>query len=181
MPSKIDQVTLDRIQLLHPMLRDEAYYIYTAQVVPALSGRAMCRFAFTLRSWEEQASLYAQGRTKLFDSKGNRLGIVTKAKPGQSLHNYGLALDIVLVKDTDGNGSFDTASWQDNIDFDDDGKADWMEVINVFKANGWDWGGDWVTFKDLPHVQKTFGYKWQTLKVKYENKDFITGTTYVNL
>ena len=73
MPSKIDQVTLDRIQLLHPMLRDEAYYIYTAQVVPALSGRAMCRFAFTLRSWEEQAALYAQGRTKLFDSKGRLL------------------------------------------------------------------------------------------------------------
>lgn len=42
----------------------------------------------TLRDDEEQAALYAQGRT----TPGK---IVTKAQPGQSAHNYGLALDFV--------------------------------------------------------------------------------------
>lgn len=44
----------------------------------------------TLRSMEEQAALYAQGRT----TPGR---IVTNAQPGQSAHNYGLALDVVPV------------------------------------------------------------------------------------
>jgi peptidoglycan LD-endopeptidase CwlK len=42
----------------------------------------------TLRTLEEQAALYAIGRTR----PGKR---VTNARPGQSAHNYGLALDFV--------------------------------------------------------------------------------------
>ena len=169
-----DQVTLDRIKLLHPKLRSEVEHIYRAQIIPALSGRAFCRFVFTLRTFQEQANIYAQGRTKLYDAKGNKLGIVTNAKPGQSLHNYGLAIDIVLIADG-------KMSYADTIDFDKDGKPDWMEVINIFKANGWEWGGDWKSIKDKPHVQKTFGLKWQDLIKKYQAKDFITGTEYVNI
>ena len=100
-----DKLTLDRIQLLHPAVREEVNYIYKAQIVPALTGRAICRFAYTLRTFLEQDSLYAQGRTKLFDNQGKRLGVVTKAKGGQSIHNYGLALDIVLIKDTNGDAN----------------------------------------------------------------------------
>lgn len=176
----IDKITLDRIKLLHPKLRSEVEHIYTAQIVPALTGRAICRFAYTLRTFDEQTALYAQGRTKLYDSSGKRLGIVTKAKAGQSYHNYGLALDIVLIKDTNNDGRHDTASWETNVDFDKDGKADWMEVTNIFKRNGWEWGGDW-NFKDLPHFQKIFNTNWKQLLNKYNRKDFIPGTTYVNL
>ena len=177
----IDLVTQQRIQLLHPAVRTEVDNIYKNQIVPALTGRAICRFAYTLRTFAEQDALYAQGRTRLFDSKGNRLGVVTKAKGGQSIHNYGLALDIVLIKDKDGNGSFESASWEDNIDFDKDGKADWMEVVNILKANGWQWGGDWKSFKDKPHFEKTFGHTWRTLLPKQNAKDFISGTNYVKL
>jgi peptidoglycan L-alanyl-D-glutamate endopeptidase CwlK len=169
-----DKVTLDRIQLLHPALRTEVEHIYRAQIVPALTGRAICRLAYTLRTFAEQDTLYAQGRTKLFDSKGNRLGIVTKAKGGQSLHNYGLALDIVLIVDNK------SASWNQVLDYDKDGKPDWMEAVKIFKSNGWEWGGDWK-FKDSPHFQKTFGHSWKDLSVKHKNKDFISGTNYVNL
>jgi len=171
----IDSVTTSRIALLHPKLRTEVEKMYTNQIVPALTGRAFCRFAYTLRTFAEQDALYAQGRTKLFDSNGNRLGVVTKAKGGQSIHNYGLALDIVLIKDNK------TASWEDNVDFDKDGKADWMEVVNILKANGWEWGGDWKSFKDKPHFQKTMGYTWQQLLAKYQAKDFIAGTNYVRI
>lgn len=169
-----DQATLEKIKLLHPKVKAEVEHIYRAQIVPALTGRAFCRFAFTLRTFEEQAAIYAQGRTKLYDAKGNKLGIVTNAKPGQSLHNYGLAIDIVLIV----NGKM---SYEDTVDFDKDGKSDWMEVINIFKANGWEWGGDWKSLKDRPHVQKTFGNKWQDLFKKYQAKDLIPGTEYVNI
>ena len=57
----------------------------------------------TLRTIEEQDALYAQGRTR----PGN---IVTKAKGGYSLHNFGVAFDICPVV----NGK---AEWNDNALF----------------------------------------------------------------
>lgn len=176
-----DKITLERIKLLHPKVRSEVEYIYRAQIVPALTGRAICRFAYTLRTFKEQADLYAQGRTKLFDQRGNRLGKVTNAKAGQSIHNYGLALDIVLLVNNDSDKIFETLSYETTIDYDKDRKADWMEVTNILKANGWEWGGDWKSFKDVPHFQKDFGYSWQQLKAKYDAKNFIPGTNYVNI
>lgn len=137
----MDKVTIDRIKLLHPKLRDEALEIYE-EICKALKGRAECRFSFTLRTFAEQNELFAQGRTK----PG---AIVTRAKGGQSWHNYGLAVDIVLLV----GGK---ASWDIKTDFDKDGRSDWMEVVDIFKRYGWEWGGDWKFF-DAPHFQKTFG------------------------
>lgn len=170
----MDKVTLDRIDLLHPKVRGEVKGMYLDKIVPALTGRALCRFAYTLRTFAEQDAIYAQGRTKLFDANGNRLGKVSNAKGGQSYHNYGLAIDIVLI---DGK----SASYQTNIDFDKDGKADWMEIVDIFKAYGWAWGGDWKKFPDKPHFEKTFGYTTQQLLAKYNAKDFIVGTNYVKI
>ena len=67
-----DPKTLERIQLLHPKLREEAEEIYN-EICERLTGKAMCRFSFTLRTFAEQDALFAQGRTK----PGK---IVTKAK-----------------------------------------------------------------------------------------------------
>lgn len=167
-----DKITLDRIDLLHPILRAEAKKIYD-EIYQALTGSAICRFAYTLRTFEEQDKLYAQGRT----IKGAK---VTNAKGGESYHNYGLALDIVLLKDKDGNGTFETASWETNVDFDKDGFADWLEVVSIFKRYGWEWGGDWH-FKDAPHFQKALGYSIESLKIKHAQKDFIPNTNYLIL
>jgi hypothetical protein len=60
------------------------------------------------RTMEEQAGLYAKGRTK----PGK---IVTKAKPGQSYHNYGLAFDWVPLKATPKNKDLYMADWSNNI------------------------------------------------------------------
>lgn len=143
-----DNITLERIKLMHPKLRDELMEIYE-EIRESLSGSAMCRFSYTLRTFAEQNVLFAQGRTK----PGK---IVTKARGGLSYHNYGMAADIVLII----NGK--EASWNDKKDFDGDGKADWMEIVNIFKQYGWEWGGDWQ-FKDSPHFQKTLGYSVRQL------------------
>ena len=168
----MDKLTLGRIELLHPKVREEVKGIY-AEICFELRGRAICRFAYTLRSFKEQNDLYAIGRTK----PGKR---VTNAKGGQSYHNYGLALDIVLLKDTDRNGTFETASWETNVDFDGDGKPDWQEIVEIFKRYGWEWGGDWK-FKDAPHFQKTFGYSISDLLAKHNSNKFINGTQYVEI
>jgi peptidoglycan L-alanyl-D-glutamate endopeptidase CwlK len=49
----------------------------------------------------------------------------------------------VLLVDKDKNGTYETASWDIKTDFDGDGKADWMEIVAIFKRYGFEWGGDW--------------------------------------
>lgn len=155
----MDKITLERIELLHPKIREEVRGIYV-EICLALKGKAMCRFAFTLRSFAEQSGLFKQGRT----TPGK---IVTNADAGLSYHNYGLAIDIMLIIDKDGNGSYETASWDVKSDFDGDGKSDWQEVVTIFKQHGYEWGGDWK-FTDLPHFQKTFGKSVRELLELYK-------------
>ena len=162
----IDKITLTRIEQLHPKIKDEVKNIYLNEIVTQL-GSTTCRFAYTLRTLQEQKDLYALGRTKLFDATGHRLGIVTNANAGQSIHNYGLAFDIVLIANNN-------ASWDTVKDFDGDGKSDWMEVVTIFKNHGYVWGGDWK-FKDAPHFEKTFGHDWQSLKTICEKGNYING------
>jgi len=163
-----DKITETRIQLLHPKRREEVKSILEAAEAKFPANMAI-RIVQGLRTFAEQDALYKQ-RPK-----------VTNAKGGQSLHNYGLAIDFAILHDKDNNGSFEELSWDTAIDFDKDGKVDWQEVVSEFVKAGWEWGGNWRTFKDLPHCQKTNGYTWQQLLVKYNNKDFIEGTTYVNI
>lgn len=135
--------------LLHPKLREEAISLF-ADAECKLTGRAKPRITFSLRTMAEQQAIYNQGRT----TPGN---IVTNAKPGASYHNWGLAIDFALI--IDGK----EVSWDIGKDWDGDHTSDWMEVVNIFKAKGWEWGGDWKSLKDYPHLQKTFGHKWQEL------------------
>ena len=89
----------------------------------------------TYRDNESQDALYAQGRT----APGN---IVTRAKAGQSWHNWRCALDVVPLV----NGK---AIWDD--------QAIWKQVGEIGKSCGLEWAGDWVTFKEFPHFQYTGG------------------------
>ncbi len=180
----MDQITLDRIGLMHPKERTNALLMYN-EMCEAVKGRVLIRFAYTLRSFSEQNALYELGRTVKnpngFHPIKKPLGnIVTWARGGDSFHNYALAWDLVLVLDKDGNGSYETASWDMTIDLDGDGIADWREIVEIAIKYGYEWGGNWNKPKtDCPHFQKTFGYSINDLKQLFLAKKFIPNTNYV--
>lgn len=96
------------------------------------------------RSFHEQNKLYEKGRS----GDGT---IVTHAKAGESFHNFGLAVDFAL---TTPEGE---VLWDLNYDGNGNSRSDWMEVVEIAKGLGFEWGGDWKHFKDYPHLQMDFG------------------------
>jgi len=156
----MDKYTKEKISLLHPFVREEMTAIIV-ECDKALIGRAKIRITQSLRTFEEQDALFAIGRT----TPGKK---VTNAKAGQSIHNYGFAVDICLV--IDGK----TASWDTAKDWDNDQVADWYECVKIFAIHGWEWGGNWKTFKDLPHFDKKGFNSWQKLsKLKKDKNNYV--------
>lgn len=85
------------------------------------------------RSIAEQNDLYAKGRTK----PGKK---VTNARGGDSWHNWGLAADYVFVI----NGK---VTWD----------GPWATFGKIARECGLEWGGDFKSIVDRPHVQWTGG------------------------
>lgn len=158
--SKIDQPSIKRIMTMHPKVSFEVLHLFKQCHKKGLTIRVVQAY----RTFAEQNALYAQGRTKPGP-------IVTNAKGGLSNHNYGLSFDFCLLKP---NGSI---SWSLDDDLNDDGKKDWLQVVEIFKNNGFEWGGDWK-FIDNPHIEKTFGYKIRQL-LELHNSGKIDSEGYV--
>lgn len=101
------------------------------------------------RSMEQQRSLYAQGRTAAGP-------IVTKAPPGSSPHNYGLAADLAPIKE----GKI----WWEAP------KSVWKTMGDEAKKLGLVWGGDFKSILDMPHVEhpswKEQQALWKAGKIK---------------
>lgn len=171
----MDKISLQRINLMHPKLRAEALKAYNHINSKILGKGVRLRLTSTLRTFKEQDALYAEGRTVPGTIK-------TKARSGFSFHNYGLAFDIVILLDKDGDGVFTEVSWSTVADHDKDGIADWKEVAVYLKSLGWTWGGDFKNMYDPPHFEKTFGYTANQLLNKYNADDDFTevidGKTY---
>lgn len=89
----------------------------------------------TLRSAQEQEDLYAIGRTK----PGRK---VTYARPGESAHNHGLALDFVPLV----NGKPD---WRAGSDA-------YIHAVQLAEARGMESASKWKRFKEWPHLQQPF-------------------------
>lgn len=142
-----------RIDDLHPSVQKKAVFMLGRCAEQGIQVIITC----TLRSMKEQAALYAQGREEI--SKVNALRavagmapiksiaenrIVTKAKPGESLHNYGLAFDVVPLE-------AGKPIW-------DPGHSVWQSIGKIGKECGLEWAGDWKgTIKEFPHFQYTGG------------------------
>ena len=127
-----------RVQSLHPAIRMKATnFIKDANVS---SGNTLIRMAQGFRTYAEQNALYAKGRT----TSGAK---VTNAKGGFSNHNFGLAFDIVGIT----NGKVDY-------------NLNWKSISTIGKSNGFNWGGDWKSFKDKPHFENMFGNSLKNLR-----------------
>ena len=88
----------------------------------------------TLRSYAEQDTLYAQGRT----TEGL---IVTQAKGGESWHNFGRAFDVAFGTDKGG------VVWE----------GPWEQVGALGESLGLSWGGRWHKHADRPHFENAGG------------------------
>lgn len=116
---------------------------------------------YTLRTYAEQAALYAQGRQSLMavNTLRARAGLpdipekentyivtncdgrkISEGGKGRSPHQLGTALDVVPLDGT-------RAMWPHASD------PRWKQIAESFKKNGFTWGGDWKDFPDLPHYQ----------------------------
>lgn len=181
-----DSVSFLRAKLLHPYISNEVIATITAIEVAKFSPYMAIRLPQCTRTFPEQADIYALGRTKRnpdgYDPVKKPLGnIVTRSKPGQSYHNYGLAIDFAILYDKDKNGTFEKLSWDLVEDLDRDGEADWMEVVETFEALQYTWGGHFSNGADNPHLEKHKGIHWTILLDKLNRKDFIPGTNFVNI
>ena len=139
------------ISELHPSIRNKA----RAFINEAEKQSMKLKVTSGGRTYEEQNKLYAQGRT----TKGN---IVTNAKAGYSWHNFFLAFDVVPVE----NGKI---NWN---------SKNWKKIGALGKTFGLEWGGDWKTFKDLPHFQTIHGLTTAQARAKktkneVDNKGYI--------
>lgn len=119
---------------LLPVVKDAAVRALAKVKAAGIEVLVTC----TYRTAAEQKALYEQGRTK----PGK---IVTKAKPGQSFHEYRVALDLYPVI----NGKPDFAGSHTET---------WKKVASFFKEEGFEWAYEWKTFKEMPHFQMTKGH-----------------------
>lgn len=119
-----------RLQLVHPKLAER---IRTMAEMLELENITI-RVTQGLRTWAEQAALYAQGRT----SPGK---IVTDAQPGTSWHQFGLAVDVA---------PFDSGIPDWNVEH-----PAWKRIVAVGESCGMFSGSLFRTFPDWPHFQMT--------------------------
>ncbi len=128
------------IDKLHPAIRQMA----TDFLQKAKAEGIELKITFGFRTFPEQQALYDKGRTPESIAKGE--SIVTKAKPGQSFHNYGLAIDVVEIKDK-------KAIWEN---------PRWNRIGEIGESVGFEWGGRWK-FVDKPHFQFPKNTKYTAL------------------
>jgi len=148
-----DYHTNKRINTLHPLVRNLATeFINRAEKELGIK----LRVTSALRTWDEQKKLYNQGRS----TPGK---IVTWVGPGGSYHNYGLAIDVVEIK----NGQ---PIWNN---------PNWDKIGRLGKQLGFEWGGDWSKNLDRPHFQMTFGMKTSELAAMYRSGN--TKGNYINI
>jgi peptidoglycan LD-endopeptidase CwlK len=124
--SPVDARSEKVIATLLPQVRP----IARALVQKAAAAGISIRVISGLRSYEEQAALYAQGRT----TPGKK---VTNARPGYSNHNFGIAFDI---------GVFEGSKYLPE-------SPKYKAVGALGMDLGLEWGGNWKTIVDQPHFQ----------------------------
>ncbi|SRR6266566_3806752 len=152
-------ISQDRLQQVHPILMKKILQLEKdlGRTIAVVQG---------LRTSDEQGALWAQGRLSLASVNELRLKVgwaplssianlevVTHAKPGQSYHQFGLAVDVVPADQDTGALDWNSAH------------PIWKDMIAKGNALGLTSGVSW---KDDPHFQ-IMG-KWPVDKPPVEAK-----------
>lgn len=131
----IDERSAKNISTLHPRVQAKAKeFLVLANALAGAEG-LQCKIISALRTYQEQAQLYAKGRT----APGPK---VTNARPGFSNHNFGTAWDI---------GLFKGKTYLPNHKL-------YTTIGQAARSLGITWGGDFKSFKDTPHYEVPTGH-----------------------
>jgi peptidoglycan L-alanyl-D-glutamate endopeptidase CwlK len=122
----VDARSEENIATLQPRVQPFA----RALVHKAAAAGITIKIISGFRTFDQQETLYAQGRT----TKGR---IVTHAHGGHSNHNFGIAFDV---------GVFDGALYLPE-------STKYAVVGALGMSLGLEWGGSWKTLHDEPHFQ----------------------------
>ncbi len=118
-----------------------------------------------VRTFAQQWAVWGQGRVK------NKSGvwsisdirkIVTFARPGESYHQYGLALDVAFV------GVDPYLQKLPKLQSD----LLWLDYGRLCRNNHLVWGGDWKKRIDRPHCEISYGLSVHELQSIYELSGF---------
>ena len=167
----MEQQSILLLQQLHPLVMNYALDAYS-DAITRTPTNVHPVITQTLRTFAQSDYLWQLGRTVINPDGKSAVkpygNIVTKAKAGQSYHNYGLALDFAVFEDG-------KEEWVED--------SNWMIVVDCFKKKGFKWGGDFYgDFKDAPHLEmRPNNINWRDLLVLHNDSNFIAGTNFVNI
>jgi len=148
MPSIPTELDSKLIAQLHPVMQEKVTYV----LVKANGQSLFCGLHSGLRTFEKQHGLWLLGR----DEQGNVIDqskIVTLADAGDSIHNYGLAGDIVML--VNGNWSWDYK------------KLPYDKLAEIAREVNLVCGYDFKKIPDPPHYQYTGGLSTKEIKELY--------------
>ena len=136
---------------LHPRLQEKFELLQKKCAQKGIKIRA----TECLRTAKEQDALYAKGRTAPGPKVTNASG-----KDAKSMHQWGVAVDIVIDMDADKDGDVDIRDLYN------------VKLLNVVgkigESIGLEWGGSWKSIVDKPHFQlPDWGSTPAKLKAKY--------------
>jgi len=132
---------------LHPYMRELTQHLLARAERAGIPLTVIC----TSRSMDEQAALYAQGRSRPGP-------IVTDARPGYSYHNFGLAVDVVPTR------LLTLRNWGETPNYREEARAIWHQLGAIGVDIGLKWGGDFPTIKDRPHFEWSDGLSLAQLR-----------------
>lgn len=137
----MDSISEVRLQLVCPALSTKIHLL----ALMLADENIVFRVTQGLRSWNDQQKLWEQGR----DANGNVIDpskIVTKAPPGHSWHEFGLAVDVVPMVSQLENAILPDWNLSHPV---------WGRIVAVGESLGLFSGTQFHAIKDEPHFQLT--------------------------
>lgn len=141
---KYDDRTVRNLRTLLPVAHVAARQCLVALTAVGLRVKVLSG----TRTYPEQDALYRIGKRGVRGEES-----VTKAKGGQSNHNFGIAWDVGLF-------AADGAYLREHRDYGRLGK--------LFESPTVEWGGSWPSFPDKPHFQLRTGLPLSEVRRRFE-------------